>query len=230
MNSDEEITRAVEGETDVSPLLPADYIQTPPHRFDFSKDNPDIQSVDVMSAGSLQTYVRAALRKAGRTWGLGGYGEDRFFYRSSELFKKGDEYRTVHLGIDIWLPAGTPLYAPLSGIIRSAQDNAHFLDYGPTIILEHDIGGVRFFSLYGHLGRASIRTREAGQRIASGEQLGVVGTQLENGSWAPHLHLQIMNDMLGNAGDFPGVAAPSEREFYLQHCPDPEVLLSRFLV
>src|SRR3989344_6333740 len=192
MNSDEEITRAVEGETDVSPLLPADYIQTPPHRFDFSKDNPDIQSVDVMSAGSLQTYVRAALRKAGRTWGLGGYGEDRFFYRSSELFKKGNEYRTVHLGIDIWLPSGTPLYAPLSGVIRGAQDNAHFLDYGPTIIIEHDIGGIRFFSLYGHLGRESMHGREDGRRIASGEQLGVIGATSENGGGAPPPHLPPM--------------------------------------
>ncbi|OGG76729.1 hypothetical protein A3B35_01600 [Candidatus Kaiserbacteria bacterium RIFCSPLOWO2_01_FULL_54_24] len=229
MHSAAEILSAIERETDVAPLLPATYIETPPHRFDFSKDNPDIQAVDVMSADPLNAYVRDTLRKVGRSWGLGGYGEDRLFYRSSELFRKEKEYRTVHLGIDIWLPSGTPLYAPLGGVIRGAQDNPHFLDYGPTIIIEHDIGGIRFFSLYGHLGRESIHGREEGERIASGEQLGVIGETFENGGWAPHLHLQLMNDLLGNVGDFPGTATPSEKMFYLQHCPNPEILFLRFL-
>jgi len=224
-----DITQAIQ-DTDTFPLIPEVYLASAPLRFDFSRNNPDLEGIDMMSATSLDTYVRETLRKAGRSWGLGGYGEDRFFYQSSELFKKGNEYRTIHLGIDIWLPPGTELRVPVAATVRNVQDNAHFLDYGPTVILEHHIGGIDFFTLYGHLGRESIRHLSVGQELKAGEQLAVIGDITENGSWAPHLHVQIIRDMLGNVGDFPGTAAPSEKGLYLQNSPDPEVLISRFIV
>ncbi len=214
---------------DASPLIPDRYLASAPFRFDFSRSNPDIKHVDMMSADSLDAYVRETLRKAGCTWGMGGYGEDRFFYQSSNLFKKRNEYRTIHLGLDIWLPPGTGLRVPISGIVKSVQDNNHFLDYGPTIILEHRLGPTHFYTLYGHLSRASTQNRFQGESLNAGDSLAAIGDANENGSWAPHLHLQIIKEMLGHVGDFPGTAAPSEKEMYLRNSPNPEILLSRFL-
>ena len=48
-----------------------------------------------------------------------------------------DEPRRLHLGVDIWADAGTPVYVPLDGRIHSFRDNNHFGDYGPTVILQH---------------------------------------------------------------------------------------------
>lgn len=229
MDAISDIAQAIE-RVGASPLIPDTYLASAPLQFDFSRNNSDIQSIDMMSAASLDAYVRGALLKAGRTWGLGGYGEDRFFYQSSELFKKGNEYRTIHLGIDVWLPAGTELRVPIAGIVQSVQDNNNFLDYGPTVILEHTIENVHFFTLFGHLARRSIQHLSVGQELRPGDFLAAIGDITENGSWAPHLHLQIIRNLLGNVGDFPGTSTPPEKEFYLQNSPDPEVLISRFIV
>lgn len=212
------------------PLIPDVYLAQTPLRFDFSRNNPGITDINMMDAASLEAYVQKMLSKAGKTWGMGGYGEDRFFYQASELFKKGNEYRTIHLGLDIWLPPLTKLGVPVAGTVFSVQDNKNFLDYGPTVILEHRIGGVHFFSLYGHLHRESIQHLSPGQLVEPGETLAAIGEATENGGWAPHLHVQLMFDLFGNVGDFPGTAAPSEKDMYMRNSPDPELLLSRFLV
>jgi hypothetical protein len=52
-----------------------------------------------------------------------------------------------------------------------------------------------------------------------------VGEHHENGGWPPHLHFQIITELLGNRGDFPGVAAPSERSRWLELSPDPNLIL-----
>ena len=178
---------------------------------------------------TLQIYVDSALAKAQRTWGLGGYNEERFFYEKSELFKSGSEYRSIHLGLDICLPAGAPIFAPLEATVHSFQNNANFLDYGPTIILEHKLNSITFWTLYGHLSVESLEGLSEGKNIASGERFATLGAPPVNGSWPPHLHWQIIGDLFGKKGDYPGVATPSEREKYLAVCPDPEILLQPFL-
>jgi hypothetical protein len=55
--------------------------------------------------------------------------------------------------------------------------------------------------------------------------VGEVGDLQENGSWPPHLHFQIITDAMEGVVDYPGVAAPSERERYLERCPDPNLIL-----
>ena len=178
--------------------------------------------------GALQAYVDATLAKSGRTWGFGGYGEDRSFYRSP-LFTKDGEPRTVHLGVDVWLKSGTPISVPIAGRVHSFQINKEFLDYGPTIILEHNLSGVRFSTLYGHLSTGSLSGFLVGKEIPAGAEIPRLGTEDENGNWAPHLHFQIIGDLLGKSGDYPAVAKASEQEFYLALCPDPNLLL-RLLV
>ncbi|HSI90676.1 MAG TPA: peptidoglycan DD-metalloendopeptidase family protein, partial [Adhaeribacter sp.] len=139
--------------------------------------------------------------------------------------------RSLHLGIDIWAQAGTAVYAPLAATIHSFQDNAAYGDYGPTLILQHELEGTVFYTLYGHLDRASLKNLKPGKTIAKGEKIAEFGPYPENGDWPPHLHFQIIADMQNLKGDFPGVCKPSEKAFYVALCPDPNLILqSRHLL
>jgi murein DD-endopeptidase MepM/ murein hydrolase activator NlpD len=156
---------------------------------------------------------------------LGGYDEDRAIYATA-AFAGGDEPRTIHLGLDIFANEGAPVYAPLDGIVHSFQDNAAPQDYGPTIILAHGVTSeLTFYTLYGHLSRDSLEGLEVGQAFSAGQTLGWLGGPEVNGDWPPHLHIQIIFDLMGRAGDFPGVFKQSERETWKRNCPDPRPFL-----
>jgi len=161
--------------------------------------------------------------------GFGGYGEARMVYTMpafADPLAAPGERRTVHLGVDLFAPAGTPVHAPLDGIVCAAANNATPLDYGPVIILEHATGdGVPFFTLYGHLSADSLDGLRPGRRIARGDRFARLGTPDVNGGWTPHLHVQLMTDLLDLGTEFPGVARPSQRALWLAFCPDPAPLL-----
>ncbi|WP_375444302.1 peptidoglycan DD-metalloendopeptidase family protein [uncultured Fibrella sp.] len=208
-------------------LLPFDFAHDPYVLLDFSANNPDLSTLDLTNTGTFARYVSGKLREAGAVVGVGGYAEDRVIYRNSGHFTPTDEEpRTIHLGVDFWADAGTPVFAPVDGIIHSFADNARYADYGPTIILEHqtaaaDHGGFPRYSLYGHLSRASLADLYEGKVVKAGEKLAELGPYPENGDWPPHLHFQLMHDILGLRGDFPGVCRESERDYWLGLCPDP---------
>jgi 4-aminobutyrate aminotransferase-like enzyme len=170
------------------------------------------------------------VRGSGALFGVGRYDEVRAIY-TTDLFRvegnDGPEWRTVHLGIDVDAPAGTAIHAPLDGFVHSARDNDAPGDYGPTIVLEHPGDGERptFWTLYGHLSRESLARLAPGTRVQAGDLLGWLGDRHVNGGWWPHVHVQIMCDLLGRSGDFPGVARPAEREVMLSLSPDPSPLL-----
>jgi len=198
-----------------APVVNANLAQA--HIFDFSSQNKELEQINITDTEQLCRYVEEMLKQKNAQIGIGRYNENRTIYARSPLFAG----RTVHLGIDIFAPTGTPVYAPLDGKIHSFQNNAHFGDYGPTIILEHE----GFFTLYGHLSTDSLQGLEEGQEITAGQQIGKMGNTEENGNWPPHLHFQIITDMQGKKGDYPGVASIQEREKYLKLCPDPNRIL-----
>jgi len=189
---------------------------------DMSKDNQELMALDVTDTVLFSRWMENTL--TGKI-GWGGYLEHREMYRRSAHFDGQGEPRSLHLGIDLWAPAGTPVYCPLDGLVDSCVDNAGFGDYGPTIILRHELEGAVFYSLYGHLSRSSLAGLGEGQQIVGGSQLATLGNINENGHWPPHLHFQLMTDLMGKKGDFPGVAALSERNKYQVICPDPDMIL-----
>ena len=191
---------------------------------DLSAGNKELAKLDVVNTAAIDAYIMQELEKQGTAGAIGGYLENRLLYLRSDVFA-GEEHRTLHLGVDIWLPAGAPIYAVLPGKVHSFADNANFGDYGPTIILEHYLEGVQFYSLYGHLSRESLAALKEGQKVEAGEQISTLGNEAENGNWPPHLHFQLMLDMEGRKGDFPGVGAPSRKNYYALLCPDPNLLL-----
>ncbi|MDX5345953.1 MAG: peptidoglycan DD-metalloendopeptidase family protein, partial [Hymenobacteraceae bacterium] len=146
-------------------------------------------------------------------------------YERSTLFEGSDQYRSIHLGVDIWADAGTEVLAPLDGKVHSFRDNNNFGDYGPTLILEHQLENKIFYTLYGHLSRSSLIGLVEDNVFRKGERIGWIGNYPENGNWPPHLHFQIITDMEGRKGDFPGVVAKQEREKYQQLCPDPNLIV-----
>lgn len=157
---------------------------------------------------------------------IGGYDEDRGIYDSDVFAGDGTERRTVHLGIDIFAPAGTAVFAPVEGCVHSFQDNNNIKDYGPTLILEHTPEpGLTFWSLYGHLSRDSLDGLHPGKVFARGDTIARLGDATVNGGWSPHLHFQLILDLGGRAGDFPGVFRRSERVAWKQVCPDPRPFL-----
>jgi 4-aminobutyrate aminotransferase-like enzyme/Ser/Thr protein kinase RdoA (MazF antagonist) len=178
----------------------------------------------------LTRTIFAAMEEAAVRVGVGRYGEARLLY-ASELFGSGagdaQERRTVHLGIDLFVAAGSPIQAPLSGVVHLVARNDAALDYGPLVILRHATeAGRDFFTLYGHLDGDVLGLLRPGQAVARGEPFARVGAPPANGGWPPHLHFQIILDLLELGSDFPGVAHASERAVWTSLSPDPSVLLS----
>ncbi|GAB4034816.1 peptidoglycan DD-metalloendopeptidase family protein [Spirosoma gilvum] len=208
-------------------LLPFNFRKDPYLILDFSAANPNLDQLDLTDTAVFTDYVFGKLKAAGAQVGVGGYNEHRVIYRRSPHFNDAEtEPREIHLGIDLWAEAGTPIFAPLAGIVHSFQDNAHFGDYGPTIILEHQAtASPSRYSLYGHLTRQSLEGLYEGKVFNVGDKLGEIGPYPENGDWPPHLHFQLMTDMLGMKGDFPGVCSVADRVKFLAICPNPNVLL-----
>lgn len=160
--------------------------------------------------------------------GFGGYGESRPFYTTDAYQIEGNsgvQWRTVHLGVDFWTAAEVAVFAPLDGTVYSFENNEGDCDYGPTIILEHNISAdLTFYTLYGHLSLASLDGLQIGMPIQKGQKIGTIGTPPTNGNWSPHLHFQIILDRLGAQVDFPGVAFPNEQKVWLSICPNPRHL------
>jgi murein DD-endopeptidase MepM/ murein hydrolase activator NlpD len=175
-----------------------------------------------MSALAFEEVVEQYLQSAHAQVAYGGYLEVRNLYQRSDVFQQPNtEARNIHLGLDLWTKAGTPVLAAWDGVIHSFQDNRALGDYGPTIILKHTFSEITFYTLYGHLHRGSLTFLQIGQKVQAGDVIASLGTAEENGDYAPHLHFQIILNLQGKSGDYPGVCAASEVDFYKANCPDP---------
>lgn len=153
------------------------------------------------------------------------FGSSETTSLSKDTFNEMVEPRRLHLGTDVWGKPHTSVMAPLNGIVHSFAFNDAFGDYGATVIITHQLKDVSFYTLYGHLSLNSIKNIQEGQRVSSGDIFGEFGIPFENGQWPPHLHFQIIADLQGWKGDYPGVCKFSEKEIWLRNCPDPDLIL-----
>jgi 4-aminobutyrate aminotransferase-like enzyme/Ser/Thr protein kinase RdoA (MazF antagonist) len=213
-----------------APVLDVDLRTTPSLVFDLSVGSQLLGAdpAALESAALTETLWRET-KVAGVGVGVGRYDEARPIY-TTDAFASGerptDEHRTVHLGIDLFVPPGSAVHAPLAGTVHCLANNAAAKDYGPLVILQHATGdGTPFFTLYGHLGPSCLERLRVGQQVARGERIAEVGAPPGNGDWAPHLHLQLITDLLELERDYPGVAFASRRDVWRSLSPDPNVLL-----
>ena len=181
--------------------------------------------------GSFDQTINRLLTERELNLGYGGYQEVRPFY-STDAYQvngnNGPKWRTVHLGLDYWVEAETPVLALYDGIVHSLANNEGERNYGPTIILAHQVSDdLTFYTLYGHLSEASMEGLKVGMKVKVGQKIGWVGAAPENGNWPAHLHFQIMLDMLGQKGDFPGVGFYDDKAVWASCCPDPNQLFDQ---
>lgn len=193
---------------------------------DLSTKTTDKINLPLTDAKAFEEFVEDHLDKNNAKVAFGGYLEQRNLYQRSTVFKDANiEERNIHIGLDLWIKAGTPVLAALDGKLHSFQNNTALGDYGPTLILEHQIQGETFYTLYGHLSLESLAEKTEGQSVLKGEVIATLGAAPINGDYAPHLHFQIIKDLQGKKGDYPGVCALKDVGFYQENCPDPALLL-----
>jgi murein DD-endopeptidase MepM/ murein hydrolase activator NlpD len=85
-----------------------------------------------------------------------------------------------HYGVDIAGPKGTPVYAPVDGVVTLAEDLYYS---GNTLILDH---GMRVFSTFLHMDTMTVNV---GDTVRQGEQIGTIGST--GRSTGPHLDWRI---------------------------------------
>lgn len=189
-----------------------------------SSANKDLDAFDITDPNECQDYINQILLANGGQVAYGGYLEKRNLYSNSERFAEGAQ-RNIHLGMDFWHEAGTKVLAPLNGVVHSFKNNSDKGNYGPTIILEHNLSGVTFYSLFGHLSLDSLKGLSIGMPFKRGTVLATLGETAINVNYAPHLHFQLISDIQGYVGDYPGVCSSINLDFYQNNCPDPNFLL-----
>jgi murein DD-endopeptidase MepM/ murein hydrolase activator NlpD len=195
---------------------------------DLSSGNHELEAVNTGDSAELGLFIDQYKLKRSAEVCYGGYLEQRTIYQRSPYFKAAKESakeRNIHLGVDLWAKAETSVLGALDGKVHSFKNNLNFGDYGPTIILSHQINDFTFYTLYGHLSIASLENLKTGQLVKQGQSIAKLGTSAVNGDYPPHLHFQVILDLQGNIGDYPGVCSRDEMEFYQSNCPDPSLLL-----
>ncbi|MFL9829382.1 peptidoglycan DD-metalloendopeptidase family protein [Flavobacterium sp. ST-87] len=193
---------------------------------DLSVSNSDLAGVNLTDAAAVEDYIAQQARLQNSKVAYGGYLEERNLYQRSQHFKNESiEERNIHIGVDLWTQAETAVICPIDGWVHSFKNNDSIGDYGPTIILKHKLENHTFYTLYGHLSLESIKNLKTGMLFKKGELLGNLGNSSENGDYAPHLHFQIIKNMETYKGDYPGVCSKSDLNFYMENCPNPNLLL-----
>ncbi len=216
------VFKSIEAAKVISPKIDySEYVS-----LNLSVTNSDLSQCKLETAQDYALFIQNYLDKNGGRIAYGGYIETRNLYQRSTVFKNvNSDERNIHIGLDLWINEAAPIHAALDGTIHSFQNNSALGDYGPTIILRHEFGGIKFHTLYGHLSEASIEGKKVGDSIQKGEQIATLGLPPINGDYAPHLHFQIIIDMEEKTGDYPGVCNEKRLSFYKTNCPDPNLLL-----
>ena len=195
-------------------------------RRDLSISNTDLSKINLSDAKVFEAFIENHLQKNDAKVAFGGYKEERNLYKSSQLFNSDEnEERNIHIGMDLWIKAGTPILAAVDGTVHGFDFNAGKGNYGPTIILKHCVENETFYTLYGHLSMESIENLEIGTVFKKGQKMATLGDASVNGGYAPHLHFQIIKDIKNCLGDYPGVCSKNDLDYYLENCPDPNSLL-----
>lgn len=110
-------------------------------------------------------------------WPAKGYLSSRFGYRSSPFTGA----RTLHRGLDIAGPKGTPIIAPGDATVLSAKRNGA---YGLTINLDHGNG---IITRYAHLSKMKVKK---GEKVKRGDIIGDMGST--GRSTGSHLHYEVI--------------------------------------
>lgn len=204
-----------------SSILYASYIP-----LDLSVNSSELKQYNPKTSPDYEVFITDYLKQNNAQVAYGGYLEKRNLYQRSSIFNSSEVLeRNIHIGLDLWVNAHTPVLAALDGVVHSFNNNNNLGDYGLTIILKHVLNKCEFYSLYGHLSLESLDLLKIGQTVQKGKQIATLGDATVNGDYAPHLHFQLIQDIQDYVGDYPGVCSENDLEFYKMNCPNPNLLL-----
>ncbi len=195
--------------------------------FDLTTGGPHAEAMrDMSTTEAFTRYIFERMAEANAAVGIGRFLEKRSLYQTAAyLTADPGERRDRHLGVDLFLAPGEPVFAPLDGVVEALADNNAPQDFGPTVILRHDAGGPPFWTLYGHLSLDTLEHLTAGQRVAAGDVIGWVGDYPANGDWPPHLHFQVMTSLLGMGTGIHGVGNDSLLDTWRGVFLDPTLMI-----
>ena len=174
----------------IHPLF-GDQLEGEPHIFNLSSSNPASGQYDTLNFEVFQQQIFTELQKAGAKWGVAPYLEERSLILA-QFPQMVQEERFFHMGLDIIVPAGFQLFAPLEGEVFDAGIDGGQGNYGGYVILKHEENGARFYSFYGHLDSASLP--EKGATVKAKEAFAKIGEKTDSGGWFTHVHLQILTE------------------------------------
>jgi hypothetical protein len=126
-------------------------------------------------------WVRKLTHREGADHLWGGYLENRSNLLRGHYMKEGEHW---HVGLDLWVPAGTEIRAGVtSELVYAKMDPDYYGGWGGKLIFK-----VRddLYFILGHLDQIVTDLR----KYHSWEKVGIIGAPPVNGNFAPHLHLQ----------------------------------------
>ncbi|MGC4809683.1 M23 family metallopeptidase [Micromonospora sp. DT228] len=97
----------------------------------------------------------------------------------------GQRWGTLHAGIDLALPSGTPIRAAAAGTVTQAGDAAD--GYGNSVFIDHGNG---YLTHYAHQSRIAVTV---GQAVKAGQVIGYEGATGD--ATGPHLHFEVHQGM-----------------------------------
>ncbi|MCF8077188.1 MAG: aminotransferase class III-fold pyridoxal phosphate-dependent enzyme [Desulfotignum sp.] len=144
----------------------------------------------------------------------------------------GPVCRSLHLGMDVWAMAGTPVHALFDGRVVQVQKEDSGCPATKTdratgsaaLVLAHRTPGkMQFYTLYGGLDLECMTRLDTDRAVEKGELLGRVAARTAAENRVPHLHFQVMLARPGQGCAFPRVVFPEQREVWKSICPDPNL-------
>ena len=194
----------------------------------FMKTHPKLKFTfkDLINPYKYPKLIDRVHKEMGVAWSYGGWLENRSVIFQYTYLKNTQSW--IHLGIDINVPIGTPVLAALDGTIHSVNtDYPEEGGWGNYVILRHQIDGITFFSITGHLGKKGLVAEN--QKVPRGEILGYVGKIGENGFWRPHTHFQFISQtemqLRENPWTLDGYGKAQDLSYLREHYPNPLVCL-----
>ncbi|RUQ06918.1 M23 family metallopeptidase [Microbacterium sp. HSID17254] len=177
----------VASEATAAPLVRGAFSATTPEEIEKKKAEEAAAAAAraAAAAASASTPSSGTFNTAGYALVAPGSGEVRYPLPLGSW----NVSRTVgggHNGADMLAPAGTPIYAAASGVVRASAESIG--GYGVAVMLDSVVGGQRVQTTYGHMLYGS-RQVQAGQTVAAGQLIGYVGST--GRSTANHLHFEV---------------------------------------
>jgi len=140
-----------------------------------------------LNQSDLNNLLNKIHSENGVSWSISGDRENRVdLYRQNENIMR--EGRTVHIGVDIIAPAGTPLHSPIDAEVFHVEYDAGAGNYGWFCVLKGLVDGKTIYLLFGHLAEKNLTP--VGTRLSAGDVFACIGDFSENGNWFHHTHVQ----------------------------------------